>query len=107
MWLAPMPMTSPSPSGWGRQAKRFGGEGAPGAAGCRGGAEDYDLWLRMHQAGARFAKVPRILMAWREHSGRLTRTDARYSLENFLRAKADYLMLGPAAPEPDVLVGGA
>jgi FlaA1/EpsC-like NDP-sugar epimerase len=72
-----------------------------------GWPEDYDLWLRMHQAGARFAKVPRILMAWREHSGRLTRTDARYSLENFLRAKAHYLMLGPLRQAPAVIVWGA
>ena len=61
-----------------------------------GWPEDYDLWLRMHQAGALFAKVPRPLMAWREHSHRLTRTDSRYSVENFLRAKAHYLMLGSA-----------
>jgi len=72
-----------------------------------GWPEDYDLWLRMHLAGARFAKVPRILMAWREHSGRLTRTDARYSLENFLRAKAHYLMLGPLRQAPAVIVWGA
>ncbi len=29
----------------------------------RGWAEDYDLWLRMHLAGARFAKVPAVLLA--------------------------------------------
>jgi NADH/NAD ratio-sensing transcriptional regulator Rex len=61
----------------------------------------------MHLAGARFAKVPRILMAWREHSARLTRTDACYSLENFLRAKAHYLMLGPLRQAPAVIVWGA
>ncbi|RME07923.1 MAG: glycosyltransferase family 2 protein, partial [Anaerolineae bacterium] len=51
----------------------------------RGWPEDYDLYLRMYLAGARFAKIPRVLLKWREHPRRLTRTDSRYSLENFLR----------------------
>ena len=61
----------------------------------RGWAEDYDLWLRLYLAGARFGKVPESLLDWREHPGRLTRTDGRYALENFLRAKAHYLVQGP------------
>lgn len=73
----------------------------------RGWPEDYDLWLRMHLAGARFAKVPEVLLYWREHGERLTRTDARYSVENFLRAKAHYLRLGPLAGERPVVVWGA
>jgi len=72
-----------------------------------GWPEDYDLWLRMHLEGARFAKVPRVLMAWREHADRLTRTDSRYSLENFLRAKAHYLMRGPLRQAPAVILWGA
>ena len=60
-----------------------------------GWAEDYDLWLRMHLAGARFSKVPEVLLFWREHEARATRTDSRYSVKNFLRAKAHYLMVGP------------
>ena len=60
-----------------------------------GWAEDYDLWLRLYLAGGRFAKLEQVLLEWREHPGRLTRTDERYSLENFLRAKAYYLALGP------------
>src|SRR5574341_843254 len=51
-------------------------------------AEDYDLWLRLYLAGARFAKLPDVLLEWREGPKRLTRRDERYSLENFLRAKA-------------------
>jgi glycosyltransferase involved in cell wall biosynthesis len=50
-----------------------------------GWPEDYDLWLRLYLAGARFAKLPEILLEWREHVARLTRQDSRYSLENFLR----------------------
>lgn len=57
----------------------------------RGWAEDYDLWLRYHTAGKRFGKVNRALLCWRQAEGRLTFTDSRYSVENFLRAKAYYL----------------
>ena len=72
-----------------------------------GWPEDYDLWLRLFLAGARFAKVPEILVYWREHEHRLTRTDSRYSVENFLRAKAHYLMQGPLAQHDGVVVWGA
>lgn len=58
----------------------------------RGWAEDYDLWLRYHAAGKRFAKVDYTLLFWRQAEGRLTFTDSRYSVENFLRAKAHYLV---------------
>lgn len=72
-----------------------------------GWPEDYDLWLRMYSAGARFAKVPEVLLYWREHADRLTRTDSRYSVENFLRAKARYLCSGPLADRDAVLIWGA
>jgi len=72
-----------------------------------GWPEDYDLWLRLYTAGARFAKVPEVLLEWREHPDRLTRTDKRYSLENFLRAKAHYLALGPLQRRDAVLIWGA
>lgn len=73
----------------------------------RGWAEDYDLWLRMHSAGARFAKVPVVLLHWRDHPRRLTRTDPRYSVENFLRAKSYYLLQGPLRERDAVIVWGA
>ncbi len=72
-----------------------------------GWAEDYDLWLRLYLAGAHFAKLPEILLEWREHPERLTRTDGRYSLENFLRAKAYYLARGPLADRDAILIWGA
>jgi glycosyltransferase involved in cell wall biosynthesis len=72
-----------------------------------GWAEDYDLWLRLHAAQARFAKVKQVLLGWREHPKRLTRTDGRYSLENFIRAKASYLAGGPLAEADGVLIWGA
>jgi glycosyltransferase involved in cell wall biosynthesis len=72
-----------------------------------GWAEDYDLWLRLYLAGGRFAKLEQVLLEWREHPGRLTRTDERYSLENFLRAKAHYLVLGPLVGRDAVIIWGA
>ena len=72
-----------------------------------GWAEDYDLWLRMSLAGRRFAKIPEALLEWREHPERLTRTDSRYSLENFLRAKAHYLMQGPLSGGQPLVIWGA
>jgi glycosyltransferase involved in cell wall biosynthesis len=72
-----------------------------------GWAEDYDLWLRLYAAGAHFAKVEQMLLGWREHPQRLTRIDGRYSLENFIRAKASYLAGGPLAEADGVLIWGA
>jgi len=72
-----------------------------------GWPEDYDLWLRLHLLGARFAKVPEVLLSWRDSPARLTRLDARYSVENFLRAKAHYLVAGPLQDRQTVIVWGA
>ncbi|MEW5871207.1 MAG: glycosyltransferase [Chloroflexota bacterium] len=72
-----------------------------------GWPEDYDLWLRLYLAGAGFAKLPEVLLEWREHPERLTRTDGRYSVENFLRAKAYYLARGPLAGRQAVIIWGA
>jgi glycosyltransferase involved in cell wall biosynthesis len=72
-----------------------------------GWPEDYDLWLRMHLAGARFVKLPMVLLEWRDHSHSLTRTDSRYSLENFLRLKAHYLKAGPLSGRESIFIWGA
>ena len=72
-----------------------------------GWAEDYDLWLRLYLAEAKFGKVPETLLSWREHSNRLTRTDPRYSVDNFLRAKAYYLRVGPLIDRDAVILWGA
>lgn len=72
-----------------------------------GWPEDYDLWLRYHAAGRRFAKVPEVLLYWREHADRLTRTDSRYSVENFLRVKAHFLVNGPLKDRDGLIVWGA
>jgi glycosyltransferase involved in cell wall biosynthesis len=78
-----------------------------GAYQDHGWPEDYDLWLRLYLAGARFAKLPEVLLGWRDDPGRLTRVDSRYSLENFLRAKAHYLARGPLAGRDAVFIWGA
>jgi glycosyltransferase involved in cell wall biosynthesis len=70
-------------------------------------AEDYDLWLRLLEARVSFSKVDRYLYFWREHAERLTRVDGRYSVENFLRCKAKYLLSGPLADCQRVVVWGA
>lgn len=53
--------------------------------------EDYELWLRWLEAGVPMAKVPEVLLAWRDRPGRLSRTHARYGVEAFYRLKAGYL----------------
>ncbi len=54
-------------------------------------AEDYDLWQRLHAAGWRAAKVPRVLLSWRHHGSQATFRDPRYARERFTEAKAHYL----------------
>ncbi len=59
-------------------------------------AEDYDLWLRLLDAGTGSVRCRRFLFDWYDSSTRLTRTHGRYSQDNFLRAKAHYLARIPA-----------
>src|SRR5262245_2834489 len=60
----------------------------------RGWAEDLDLWLRMLAAGHRFAKLPRILYAWRQHPGSATRNDPRYARGRFIALRHEALSCG-------------
>ena len=73
----------------------------------QGWAEDFDLWLRLFEAGVCFSKVEKYLYFWREHPERLTRVDGRYSLENFLRCKAQFLLSGPLNGCHRVVIWGA
>jgi glycosyltransferase involved in cell wall biosynthesis len=52
------------------------------------GPEDYDLWMRLFAAGHRFAKVPEVLLRWREGPARASRRDARYGGDGFARVRA-------------------
>jgi cellulose synthase/poly-beta-1,6-N-acetylglucosamine synthase-like glycosyltransferase len=56
--------------------------------------EDVDLWVRLIESGARLAKVPRILYAWRQHPESATRTDSRYRREAFDALRLDALRRG-------------
>ena len=51
------------------------------------GPEDYDLWLRAGDAGCRFAKLPEVLLHWRDGPSRLSRTDSRYAAGRFFDLK--------------------
>jgi hypothetical protein len=53
--------------------------------------EDYDLWLRIHRAGGLLANVEDELYEWRDHPGRLSRRDGRYSPAAFLRCRLRHL----------------
>jgi hypothetical protein len=58
----------------------------------RGWAEDLDLWVRLLDRGARFAKLPRTLYGWRQHAASSTRTDPRYARERFRALKLETLV---------------
>ena len=53
--------------------------------------EDYDLWLRAHLQGYRFGKPEGILLRWRDHDHRLSRTSNNYNKKAFFKAKSHYL----------------
>jgi glycosyltransferase involved in cell wall biosynthesis len=57
--------------------------------------EDYELLLRLHQHGRPMAKLPEVLLHWRDSDSRLTRTDPRYSRDAFDRIRASYLARDP------------
>lgn len=57
--------------------------------------EDYDLFLRLHAGGHRMAKVPDVLLEWREAPDRLSRTDPRCTREAFDCLRAAYLAEDP------------
>jgi glycosyltransferase involved in cell wall biosynthesis len=51
------------------------------------GPEDYDLWLRLLLHGHRAAKVPQVLLRWRDSPRRLSRVDPRYHRRRFFATK--------------------
>jgi hypothetical protein len=56
-----------------------------------GWPEDYDLLLRLWEAGGRFANVDGELLWWREGPGRLSRVHPSYDPDAFRRLKVDVL----------------
>lgn len=69
--------------------------------------EDYDLFLRADALGMRMGKPEPVLYRWREHDGRLTRTDSRYEPRRFQAAKAHYLTRGRLRGKGPAIIWGA
>jgi glycosyltransferase involved in cell wall biosynthesis len=73
----------------------------------RGWPEDYDLLLRIWRAGGRIAKVPEVLLLWREAPERTSRVHADYGLDAFRRCKVHHLRRSYLADGRPALVWGA
>jgi len=71
------------------------------------GPEDYELWLRAHRRGLRFAKLGDVLLSWRDSPARLTRKDPRYAPDRFREVKIAALEEGLLHGGRDVVVWGA
>ncbi len=67
--------------------------------------EDYDLLLRLWERGFRMAKVPEVLLLWREGAGRASRTLPQYAPETFFRCKAHFLARTCLANRPALIFG--
>jgi glycosyltransferase involved in cell wall biosynthesis len=67
--------------------------------------EDYDLLLRLALAGGRMAKVPDVLLHWREGELRSSRTQPQYALERFPRLRAHYLVQRELQERPALIFG--
>jgi glycosyltransferase involved in cell wall biosynthesis len=65
-----------------------------------GWAEDWDLLLRLAAAGWKMAKVPRVLLHWRDSPGRLTRLGDAYRPERMVELRAEHLAQGPLRERP-------
>lgn len=67
--------------------------------------EDYQLWLKLLDGGHRLRCVQEVLLRWRDHDARLTRTDPRYGPAAFVELKAQFLSQGPLRGGECVLWG--
>jgi glycosyltransferase involved in cell wall biosynthesis len=72
-----------------------------------GWPEDYDLVLRLWARGARFRNVDRVVLRWRDHPTRLSRTEPRYAQEAFVRCKVHHLRETLVRGRDGVVVWGA
>jgi glycosyltransferase involved in cell wall biosynthesis len=71
-----------------------------------GWPEDYDLVLRLLQAGRRLAVVPRRLLGWRDGPGRLSRTAPAYAIDRFTTCKAAFLAAGLLTDRDEYILWG-
>jgi hypothetical protein len=69
-------------------------------------SEDYDLVLRLLQAGHVLGKVPEPLYQWRESGGRLTRTADHCSAASFHNTRLHYLLRHVLAERTAVTLWG-
>jgi glycosyltransferase involved in cell wall biosynthesis len=69
--------------------------------------EDYDLVLRLWAHGKRFRNVDEVVLRWRDHPARLSRTAPRYSLDAFVRCKVAYLRATLLRGFESVIIWGA
>lgn len=67
--------------------------------------EDYDLYLRADAAGMQMGKPEPVLLRWREHELRVTHTEAVYQREQFMRAKAHFLVHHRLKGKPVIIWG--
>ncbi|NVO00842.1 MAG: glycosyltransferase family 2 protein [Geobacteraceae bacterium] len=72
-----------------------------------GWAEDYDLWLRMAQAGVAFARTAEPLIFWRDRPERATRTMDEYTSDAFRRCKLHHLKGGFLKGFTEITLAGA
>ncbi|NMB74930.1 MAG: glycosyltransferase [Myxococcales bacterium] len=69
--------------------------------------EDYDLFLRLLEAGERLDKVPRCLFFWRHSARRASVQDRRYDLERHREMKLHFLLAGPLSRTAEAAIWGA
>jgi len=53
--------------------------------------EDFELWLRWMGQGVLMEKLPQVLLRWRDHPERASRTNLSYTPSAFQKLKAKYL----------------
>ncbi len=71
-----------------------------------GWPEDYDLILRLLEAGQQLGVVAERLLHWRDGEGRLSRTAAAYAIAAFVQCKAEFLARGLLAHSERYLLWG-
>jgi glycosyltransferase involved in cell wall biosynthesis len=69
--------------------------------------EDYDLVLRIREAGYGLGVVPQVLLRWREGRGRLSRRDGRYGPDGFRRVKLHFLRRSLLREKEGLMIWGA
>jgi len=70
-----------------------------------GWPEDYDLLLRADAANMAMGKPEAVLLHWREHTARLTHSDARYERKRFMQAKTHFLVRHRLEGRPVIIWG--